>query len=74
MSNFLEAVHGRAELACPIEEGYKATATVQLGMIAYESNSVVKWDESAEQIRGNDVAAKLLKREYRSPWKHPYVG
>ena len=25
-----------------------------------------------EQIIGNTAAAKLLKREYRAPWKHPY--
>jgi hypothetical protein len=49
-----------------------ATTTVQLGMIAYESNGVVQWDQSSEGIHGNAAAAKLLKREYRSPWKHPF--
>jgi predicted dehydrogenase len=74
MANFLDAVRGKAPLACPIDEGYKATATVQLGMIAYESRSIVDWDESSEQILNNQAAAKLLKREYRAPWKHPYQG
>ncbi len=40
-------------------------------MIAYETNSVVEWDSSTEQIPGNPAAAALLRREYRSPWKHP---
>lgn len=74
MANFLECVRTRQQPACPIEEGFKATATVQLGMIAYESNSVVQWDEQTEQIVDNPEAAKLLKREYRAPYVHPYQG
>lgn len=72
MANFLDAVRNGEPLACPIEEGFKATATVQLGMIAYESGSVIQWDEASEQIPGNELASSLLKREYRAPWKHPY--
>ena len=72
MANFLDAVRAGKPLACPIEEGFKATTTVQLGMIAYESNSTVRWDEKSEQILDNEPATALLKRDYRSPWKHPY--
>jgi predicted dehydrogenase len=72
MENFLAAVRGQAELACPAEVGYQSTATVQLGMIAYESNSVVQWDAENEQIVENPAATALLKREYRSPYVHPY--
>lgn len=74
MADFLEAVRTRKQPSCPIEEGYRSTAAVQLGMIAYESNSVVNFDAGSEQIPDNDAAAKLLKREYRQPWKHPYTG
>ena len=74
MADFLEAVRTRRQPACPIEEGFRTTATVQLGMIAYESGSVVRWDAQREQIPDNPPAAKLLKREYRQPWKHPYQG
>ena len=72
MENFLAAVRGEAELACPAEIGYQSTATVQLGMIAYESGSVVQWDTENEQIVENPAATALLKREYRSPYVHPY--
>jgi len=34
----------------------------------------VVWDPASEQIVGNPEAAKLLRREYRTPWKHPYRG
>jgi predicted dehydrogenase len=72
MAAFLKAVRTRGLVACPIEDAWKSTATVQLGMIAYESGSTVHWDETARTIPDNPAAAKLMKREYREPWKHPY--
>ena len=74
MQAFLEAVRSRGRPALTIEDAYRSTKMVQLGMIACETASTVDWDEASEQIVGNAAAAKLLKREYRSPWKHPYSG
>jgi hypothetical protein len=72
MANFLEAVRAGVEVDCPIEDAARSTGMVQLGMIAYETQSVVQWDEASEQIVDNPEAARLLKREYRAPYKHPY--
>ena len=74
MADFLECVRTRRKPACQIDDAYRSTATVQLAMIAQETGSVVRWDESAEEIIDNPAAARLLKREYREPWKHPYGG
>jgi predicted dehydrogenase len=74
MKEFLAAVRTRARPSATIEDAYRSTATVQLGMIAYETGSVIRWDAAAEQIRDNRAAARLLKREYRKPWVHPYRG
>jgi predicted dehydrogenase len=74
MVDFLDSVRARRQPICSMEDAFRSTATVQLAMIAYESSSPVVWDESSEQILGNDAATKLLKREYRAPWKHPYQG
>ncbi|NQU21352.1 MAG: Gfo/Idh/MocA family oxidoreductase [Candidatus Nealsonbacteria bacterium] len=74
MANFLDCVRTRKQPDCQIEQGFQATATVQLAMIAYESASVVQWDSKTEQILHNPAAAKLLKREYRKPYVHPYQG
>lgn len=71
MANFLDCVRTRQQPACPVEEGFQSTTTVQLAMIAYESNSVLRWDARQEQIPDNPAAA-LLKREYREPYVHPY--
>ncbi|MGE5610389.1 MAG: Gfo/Idh/MocA family protein [Bacillota bacterium] len=74
MADFLKAVRTRQQPGCTIEDAYRSTATVKLAMIAYETGAKITWDEKAEQIVGNPEAAKLLKREYRSPWQHPYRG
>jgi hypothetical protein len=43
-------------------------------MIAYETGGRLAWDAKTEQITNHPEAAKLLKRAYRAPWKHPHVG
>ncbi|QDV64148.1 Gfo/Idh/MocA family protein [Crateriforma conspicua] len=72
MANFLAAVRGQESLACPIEQGFRSTATVQLGMVAYESGTTVHFDPKTLNVKGNDDAAALLRREYRAPYQHPY--
>ena len=74
MGDFLEAVRSRKQPGCPIEEGYRSTTTVKLAMIAYDVGAKIVWDAESEQIVGDPEANKLLKREYRPPWKHPYRG
>jgi predicted dehydrogenase len=71
MQDFLEAVRNRRRPSCTIEDAYDSTTTVQLGMIAYRAGGRVDWDRAREQIPGNPAAAKLLKRDYRAPYRHP---
>jgi len=75
VADFLDAVKTRNDekLHSP-KDGFQSTATTQLGMIAYESDSVVKWDEGSKQIIDNPKASVLLKRKYRAPWTHPFAG
>jgi len=74
MVDFLEAVRTRRPTACPVREGFRTTSTVQLAMIAYESDSIVKWDADAKElIGGTPEANALLRREYRAPHEHPYT-
>lgn len=74
MADFLQAVQSRKQPDCTIEDGYFSTTTVKLAMIAYDTGGKIAWDAQAEQIVNNPEAAKLLKREYRAPWQHPYRG
>jgi predicted dehydrogenase len=75
MAHFLDAVRTRnaEKLHAPLDAFY-STATTQLAMIAYESNSIVNWELESKKIIDNKNAATLLKREYRSPWHHPFKG
>ena len=76
MAAFLTAVRTRKEpepLVTPAD-AHLSTSTVKLAMIAYESGSKVTWNAATAQIDDNPAAARLLKRDYRVPWKHPYQG
>ncbi|MEW6235374.1 MAG: Gfo/Idh/MocA family oxidoreductase [Candidatus Omnitrophota bacterium] len=74
MMDFLHAVRNRKQPSCLISDAFHSTASVQLAMIAFETQSSVVWNEKTEQIEGNEKADALLKREYRAPWKHPFTG
>jgi predicted dehydrogenase len=71
--NFLDAVRSkdRSLISCTPEDAFRSTATVQLAMISYYSDSIVKWDEEGKKIIDNPDASALLKREYRDKYKHP---
>jgi len=72
MAEFLNAVRTRQQPGCLIDDAYRSTASVKLAMIAYDTGCRIAWDAQQEQITGNPAAARLLQREYRKPWKHPF--
>jgi predicted dehydrogenase len=74
VQNWLESIRTRKQPVCLPEDAFRSTATVQLATISYRTGSRVVWDAEKEQVVGNPAAAKLLKRDYRAPYKHPYVG
>lgn len=74
MTEFLNAVRTHQQPGCLIEDAYASTTSVKLAMIAYDTGSKITWDAQKEQIVNNPAAAKLLQREYRQPWRHPYSG
>jgi predicted dehydrogenase len=72
MTEFLSAVRTRQKPGCLIEDAYASTTAVKLAMIAYDTGANINWDPARERIAGHPDAAKLLKRDYRKPWVHPY--
>ncbi|MBM4025643.1 MAG: Gfo/Idh/MocA family oxidoreductase [Planctomycetes bacterium] len=72
MAEFLSAVRSRKQPGCTVEDGYRSTTTVKLAMIAYDLGQKIAWDEKSQTIVDNPQADTLLKRPYRTPWKHPY--
>jgi predicted dehydrogenase len=71
MANFLEAARTRQKPVCDTVDGYYSTATVQLAMISFQVGSRVSWDSLKEQVLENPAANRLLKRNYRAPYRHP---
>jgi len=73
VANFFEAVRKKDMklIDCPPEDAFQSTATVQLAMIAYNTGSIVKWDNENRTITENQKASALLKREYRKNYIHP---
>src|SRR5690554_1021292 len=75
LAEFIEAVKTKnpSLVSCTIEDAFLSTATVQLAMIAYETNSEVKWDAAEKTIQGNNEAKKLLARPYRAGYIRPGI-
>ncbi len=73
VAEFLECVRTRKEPTSTPEDAFRSTATVQLGMIACDVGARIRWDAERETLPDCPAAAASLKREYRVPWKHPYV-
>jgi predicted dehydrogenase len=74
MAEFLDAIRTGNQPGCSLDDAYQSTATVQLAMAAYDSDAPVVWDSAHETVANNPAALKLLKREYRPPYKHPFAG
>ena len=72
MAEFLAAVRTREKPGCLVEDAYASTAAVKLAMIAYDTGAKISWDVTSEKIAGHPDANKLLQRDYRQPWVHPY--
>jgi len=73
MADFINAARSKdpAMISCTVQDSFASTTAVQLAMIAYETGSVVRWNDNLRTIIDNPKAASLLKREYRAGWQHP---
>ena len=73
MADFLNAVKQKDKnlISCPIEDAFRSTSTVQLAMISYYTDSIIKWDQESNSIVNNTEASELLAREYRGKYKRP---
>ncbi|MGP8237862.1 MAG: Gfo/Idh/MocA family protein [Limisphaerales bacterium] len=69
VAEFLSSVRSRQRPGCQIEDAWMSTTAVKLAMISYDTQAKITWD--GETIVDNPAAARLLKRAYRAPWKHP---
>ncbi len=70
-ADFLQSIKTGSRPACDIEIAHRSTNMSLLGMLSLKLGRSVEWDGEKEIIVGDDEANKLLRREYRDPWKYP---
>lgn len=73
VADFLNAVKNNNKnlISCTVEDAFQSTATVQLAMISYYTDSEVKWNKEKREIINNSEASNLLARAYRGKYKRP---
>jgi hypothetical protein len=71
MRDFLAAIEKRSRPVADIEEGHISTASCILANIAMETGRPVVYDPQKRLVVDDREATRLLRREYRKPWKHP---
>ncbi|MHC1762711.1 MAG: Gfo/Idh/MocA family protein [Verrucomicrobiia bacterium] len=72
-TDLLHAIKTGDRPVCDIEEGHRSTTVSLLGMLSLELGRSIEWDGQQEKVIGDPEANKLLRREYRGPWKYPEV-
>ena len=70
-ADFAACIKNGKTPACDIEVGHRSTNMSLLGMLSLKLGRSVRWDGEKEVILDDPEANKLLKREYRDPWKYP---
>jgi predicted dehydrogenase len=71
MIDFLAAIEKRGRPIADIEEGHISTASCILANIAADLGRAVVYDPKKKRVVDDREATKLLRKEYRKPWKHP---
>lgn len=70
-ADFIDAIEKGKRPTCDIEIGHQATNLSLLGMLSSRLGRSIQWDGAKEKVVGDDEANRLLRREYRAPWKYP---
>jgi predicted dehydrogenase len=71
MQDFLRAIEKRSRPVADIEEGHISTASCVLANLSLKLGRTLQWDAAKGRVVNDAEANKLLRREYRRPWKHP---
>ncbi len=72
MLDFLAAIEKRSKPIADIEQGHISTASCILANLSMKlGGRPLAYDPVKRLVSGDDAANKLLRREYRAPWKHP---
>ncbi len=71
MLDFLAAIEKGSRPIADIEEGHISTASCILANLSAQVGRPLVYDPQKRVVVGDREATKLLRRTYRSPWRHP---
>jgi len=66
--NFLDCIKTRKEPPSDVLSGHQIATACHLSNIAMLVGRTIRWDPEKEAIIGDEEAARMLERPYRSPW------
>ncbi len=69
VENFVDCMRSRERPNADVEIGHNSMIACHLGNISFRVGRRVEWDINREKVVGDQEAAQLVKKEYRSPWK-----
>jgi len=69
--NFLDCIRSRRQTNCDMETGHRSTSGPLIGNIAYRMKAYLEWDGDNERFTNNQAANRMLRYNYRAPWKFP---
>ena len=71
MLDFIAAIEKKSRPVADIEEGHISTASCILANLSMDLGRALVYDPVTRTVKGDAEATRLLRREYRGPWKHP---
>jgi predicted dehydrogenase len=71
MLDFLAAVEKRSRPVSDIEDGHISTASCIMANVAMDLGRPLVYDPAKRIVVDDPQATEHLRRDYRSPWKHP---
>jgi predicted dehydrogenase len=74
-NEFAEGIRNRSNIGITnsLEDAFKTTSTVIYGDLSYQVKSGISIDTSSMHITDHTAAQQMLKRDYRTPYQHPYT-
>ncbi|MFO7617911.1 MAG: Gfo/Idh/MocA family oxidoreductase [Bacteroidales bacterium] len=67
--NLLDCIRSREETITPCQVAHRSISAALLGEIAMLTGRKIHWNPETQEIIGDPVASRLLRRPFRSPWK-----
>ena len=71
MIDFLAAIDTRGRPVADIEEGHISTASCIMANLSMKAGRPFVYNPVKRVVVGDHEATKMLRADYRSPWKHP---